>query len=74
MNCCVECFHDKQLQTMISANGVIGNCDFCGSKNVRICSVDTQSDISDFRSDKCLRRIRYWRTFISGFIKRLGNI
>ena len=51
MNCCVECFHDKQLQTMISANGVIGNCDFCGSKNVRICSVDTQSDISDLISE-----------------------
>lgn len=51
MNCCIECFSDTQIQTMISANGKIGTCDFCGKANVPVCSVDEASDISDLISE-----------------------
>lgn len=51
MNCCAECFHDIQIKTMIKANGEVGDCDFCGCKNVPIYSVDKQSDLSDLLSD-----------------------
>ena len=51
MNCCAECFHDTQIQTMIKANGEIGNCDFCGRESVPIYCVDKQSDLSDLISE-----------------------
>lgn len=51
MNCCVECFSDTQIQTMISANGKTGTCDFCGRTNVSICAVDEPSDVSDLISE-----------------------
>lgn len=51
MNCCVECFHDTQIRTMITANGEEGDCDFCGKRNVSIYSVDKQSDLSDLISE-----------------------
>lgn len=47
MNCCIECFHDKQIQDMIRTNNEIGTCCFCGKKNTLIYSVDEQSDLSD---------------------------
>lgn len=51
MNCCVDCFHDTQIRAMINANGIIGDCDFCGKKNVSIYSVDKESDLSDIISE-----------------------
>ena len=51
MNCCVECFSDSQIQTMISANGKRGTCDFCKKTDVYICSVDEPSDVSDLISE-----------------------
>lgn len=51
MNCCVECFADTQIQTMISANGNRETCDFCKKTNVFICEVDTQTEVSDLVSD-----------------------
>ena len=51
MNCCAECFQDQQIQTMISANGKVGTCDFCGKAEVPICSVEEFSDLSDLISD-----------------------
>ena len=51
MNCCVECFSDNQIQTMISANGKKGNCDFCGKNDVYICTLDEPSDVTDLISD-----------------------
>lgn len=50
MNCCVECFCDPEIRTMISKNDEKGDCDFCGKKNVSICHVDEQSDLSDLIS------------------------
>ena len=51
MNCCAECFSDKQIQAMISASGKRGNCDFCKKTNVPICAVDESSDVSDLISE-----------------------
>ena len=35
-NCCTDCFSDEYLKELIREDGAIGNCDFCGSKNVYI--------------------------------------
>ena len=51
MNCCAMCFHDAQIRTMITASEQIGNCDFCGQKNVNIYPVDRPSDLSDLISE-----------------------
>lgn len=51
MNCCTECFHDAQIRAMITANNQIGECSFCGSKNVPIYPVDKQTDLSDLISE-----------------------
>lgn len=51
MNCCVECFSDAEIKVMISANGRVGNCDFCGKTNVPICTVDEPTDVSDLISE-----------------------
>lgn len=32
--CCVECFNSQTLEQYIEDEGEIGNCDFCGAKNV----------------------------------------
>jgi hypothetical protein len=33
--CCENCFSDDYLKKYIQANGTIGNCSFCNSKNVK---------------------------------------
>lgn len=50
MNCCAECFQDEQIRAMISTNNKIGNCDFCGQKNVAIYLIDSSSDLADLIS------------------------
>ena len=51
MNCCANCFSDEQIKKIIVDNGHIGDCDFCGEKQVPVCSVDEATDISDLISD-----------------------
>lgn len=51
MNCCENCFHDTQIRAMIRVNGTSGKCDFCGSDNVPIYSMDKESDLSDIISE-----------------------
>ena len=36
MNCCVECFKDSHIKNTINNYEVIGNCDFCASKNIPV--------------------------------------
>ena len=38
--CCVECFDDYTIKEFIEACDEKGNCDFCGSINIHIASVD----------------------------------
>lgn len=40
MICCIECFNDAELKSMISSSGKKGNCQICGAKDVYI--YDTQ--------------------------------
>ena len=40
MNCCIECFRDSHIRSIIAMQGTIGNCDFCSSKNVAIYDVN----------------------------------
>lgn len=47
MNCCVECFLDTQIRTMIATNNEKGDCDFCGQRNVFIYSIERQPELSD---------------------------
>lgn len=51
MFCCEKCFKDPELIAIIQANKVTGNCDFCGSKNVNVLSIEEATDIrNDFES------------------------
>lgn len=51
MNCCVECFRDPQIRTIIMENKQKGDCDFCGQKNTFIYQTDVQTDLSDLISE-----------------------
>ncbi len=51
MNCCVDCFTDIQIQTMIRANHQTGDCSFCKHENVFVYSIDEPSDLSDLISE-----------------------
>jgi len=44
MNCCVNCFRDVHIQMTINKFGVIGNCDFCDSKDVAVYDVNNPSN------------------------------
>lgn len=41
MNCCVNCFNNDGIIEEIIDKGIIGDCNFCDSKEVNICSVDS---------------------------------
>lgn len=43
--CCERCFDDIEIREWIRANGELGDCPYCDSKNVLLC--DTQS-VGDF--------------------------
>jgi hypothetical protein len=36
MNCCNYCFESSYLNTIIKKNNLIGNCDYCNSKDINI--------------------------------------
>ena len=36
MNCCIECFRDSEIRRIIDSVDRVGDCDFCGSKDVKI--------------------------------------
>jgi len=48
MNCCIECFRDSEIRAIIESLNEIGDCDFCGSKNVKIHFINENSAISDY--------------------------
>lgn len=47
MKCCVNCFKDSVIRGIINSTGEMGDCDFCGSKEIRIIDVDAENSISD---------------------------
>jgi len=40
MNCCINCFKDKEIRSIINSYNNSGNCDFCGSGNISIYDVN----------------------------------
>lgn len=36
MNCCVHCFNDVQIKSIIATKNILGDCDFCESKHIKI--------------------------------------
>ncbi len=40
MNCCIGCFCDSHIRSIITKQNIIGNCDFCSSKNVAVYDVN----------------------------------
>jgi hypothetical protein len=44
MYCCVKCFSDKKIRGFIEDHGELGECDYCGSKNVYTAGVDIVGD------------------------------
>lgn len=37
--CCTNCFSESEIINFIESEGIIGNCDYCKSRNVSICDV-----------------------------------
>ncbi len=48
MNCCLDCFTSPYLRNILERSDVRGNCDFCGSQNMKI--VDARELFNNFRS------------------------
>ena len=44
MNCCIECFCDSEIRSVIKSNNQMGNCDFCSSKNTHIYDISVDSN------------------------------
>lgn len=47
MKCCVKCFRDEELKAIIAELKTIGNCDFCGKRNVHVYDIDANGTIAD---------------------------
>lgn len=47
MNCCIECFQDDEIRIIIDRLNEVGDCDFCRSKKIKVCSIKN-SIISDY--------------------------
>lgn len=49
MYCCTNCFIDAEIKAIIenSENKVIGNCSFCGKKNVLVYDIENDSTLAD---------------------------
>lgn len=47
MFCCRECFKDVELRALVESGKKNGNCDFCGSKDVPVISLDSVTPLAD---------------------------
>lgn len=47
MRCCANCFKDTEIKGIISGSKIIGDCDFCGSKNAYVYNIGTDSILRD---------------------------
>jgi len=47
MYCCANCFRDAEIKAIIKGNNTIGNCNFCGQKNVPVYQIGTDTTLSD---------------------------
>lgn len=47
-NCCINCFHDQELKTLILNEVQLGNCTYCGSTDTSVAEVSLLSDKFEF--------------------------
>lgn len=48
MKCCINCFKDLHIRETIENYGIIGDCDFCSSKDISVSEIsNTPNDISE---------------------------
>lgn len=46
MNCCVKCFNDYEIQSIIGTN-TKGKCDLCSKNNVYVCDITTNQALKE---------------------------
>ena len=47
MFCCCNCFADAEIKAIINGNKAVGNCDFCGSKNIYVYELGKDQTIAE---------------------------
>lgn len=47
MNCCIDCFCDSQIRTIIDSFGQEGDCDFCGKKKTKIYPISENGAVEE---------------------------
>ncbi|MDL2216071.1 RES family NAD+ phosphorylase, partial [Ruminococcaceae bacterium OttesenSCG-928-N02] len=47
MNCCARCFSDAEIIDIIKNQRTKGDCDFCGSKNIHVYDLETDTTLAD---------------------------
>lgn len=47
MLCCTHCFVDPEIKAIIEDAKIIGDCDYCGSKDVYVYQLDNDSLLAD---------------------------
>ena len=47
MFCCTKCFADTEIKAIIEGNKRDGDCNFCGSQNVRVYEIETNHIITE---------------------------
>lgn len=50
-NCCIGCFDDQEIKTIISSKKNIGNCSFCNSKETYIVDLEGKNELADLFSE-----------------------
>ncbi|GIN22247.1 RES family NAD+ phosphorylase [Siminovitchia fordii] len=48
MNCCVECFKDSEIRSIIKSLNEIGNCDFCYKSAIFIYNIDRNDNLTPY--------------------------
>jgi hypothetical protein len=49
MNCCTECFYDKEIKAIIAGQKQKGPCDICGKTNVFVCDINYEAIQTNFK-------------------------
>lgn len=47
MYCCTNCFRDVEIKAIIENAKTVGDCDYCGKKNVPIYEIDNDTTLAD---------------------------
>ena len=59
-NCCTDCFLDEYLKECIKEEGTVGDCDFCGGKNVYVIDPQELQDYFDPLIDLYTAQVEFY--------------